>query len=505
MGNHSDLGNSPEIPDQPKVDEPFSFGELAELAQAEQFLDSCSREQLEELKDALSGQTEVLKVLNSERGALFKRLKVADDGTVELYIPEPDEQFILAESGKAYAQDFLLADLPRLQQFASTIPPMTETTQLSICIPAAAFDERETIYQALSSFTTQTANPKSFEIVVFANNPITEAPNDRERAMGTILEVQRFQQEHPEMQTNLLVGECDRSFMTIGLVRKTLTDTVLLRALEKVQGDEDHIIVSCDADTCGVHRQFVENYINRFRDNPKTDAFSGMLDYDPRSYVNNPLVYVGSRVWMMLDAASRVYEKNILGPGANFAFRASSYAAVNGYIETPIAEDVNLRRKFIFLREGAEEFTPVQFAHASSRLFTSSRRSVRAVEAGYAPIEQWAIPETKFSETDEDIRVEAHRYIDCVDEQLSSPTFQQDLQNVINRTLAIKGCFGEKSNVPEAALERILTDRLGISFVRKGDNEVEITSIEGFLEHYREYQSKGLHNFARTTGLPPFT
>ncbi|MCX6790865.1 MAG: hypothetical protein NTV62_01575, partial [Candidatus Gribaldobacteria bacterium] len=120
------------------------------------------------------------------------------------------------------------------------------------------------------------------------------------------------------------------------------------------------IIVSNDADNKGVSPKYLENFIDKFEENPKADGFSGQLDWDTEAYTKYPLVHIGTRLFQYLDIETRHQTGHIPTPGANFAFRSSIYSAVGGYIEdTNLAEDVVLGQAILDARKSRKA---VQFA-----------------------------------------------------------------------------------------------------------------------------------------------
>ena len=85
--------------------------------------------------------------------------------------------------------------------------------------------------------------------------------------------------------------------------------------------------------------EYIETLLKNLSQNKDIDSYLGQLDFDPDSYIRKPLLHIFIRFYQYLDVQAD--QKNHMHtPGANFAMQAKSYAAVGGYADDVIAEDI---------------------------------------------------------------------------------------------------------------------------------------------------------------------
>ncbi len=211
----------------------------------------------------------------------------------------------------------------------------------------------------------------------------------------------RFIKDHKELKVVVMNKVISFEKARIGYIRKLLNDAVLQRNISRGNLAPEHIMLSNDADNKGVAIEYIQNFIDKFKQNPQVDSYMGQLDWDIESYIRNPLMHIGTRLFQYVDMYIR--HKKMPSPGANFAFRSGMYAAVGGYMSTStLAEDVDLGNVIRASRIGAKDKRAVDFAGARvSRLFTSSRRAEKALKYGLSPVEQW---QNGFSAFDDEVR-----------------------------------------------------------------------------------------------------
>lgn len=291
------------------------------------------------------------------------------------------------------------------RELASCVEKLSPECRLSVAIPVAAHEEQAHIGRTLQSFLEQTADPSSFEIVLFANHPAKYPDGTVVRPDGTLDVIRRFIHVHQDLNIRVMYCPLPIEGCRIGNIRKILSDAILYRYLDRGAEFPDHIIVRADADTLACHPQWVENFINRFDRNPRVDSYLGQLDFDTESYRTHPLLHLLCRVedkvftWLM--------RCNDVQPGGtpNFAIRASTYAWIGGENRNfSTGEDVALTRSLFKARHTAQHFQPLGFAGSPSRLYTSARRLTATFERGFAPAEQWDPTSAPFSHLNGDIR-----------------------------------------------------------------------------------------------------
>lgn len=374
-----------------------------------------------------------------------------------------------------------------LDQLAGEAGPMDPKCETSICIPVAGHQEGKNIYKTLENYLNQTANKDSFELVLFVNRPDKDKDGKEILSDETLNEINRFKTDHPELRVVVMNKIIPYEKAKIGYIRKLLNDSVLLRQKNRGKTNTSHIIISNDSDNKGVASEYVENFQKKFKANPDTDAFMGQLDWDPESYVRNPLIHIGTRLFQFVDVQLKHGDSNnIASSGANFAFRSGMYAAVNGYSNNlDLAEDVDLGRAIKAARIGSKKKLAIGFAGARvSRLFTSSRRAEKAIKDGLSPVEQW---NKGFSAFDDEVRkFDWEKLSKDIDFDKSEDTAQliDGIEKIINRTMKAMNWVKEDDKIFYRAL-----GWMGIKFTVVGKKEIKISDAEGLIAGLKEYKT----------------
>ncbi len=386
-----------------------------------------------------------------------------------------------------------------IEEAATQMGNMRPECRLSICIPVAGHQEGDNIYSTLENYLLQTADPKTFELALFINSPETYPDGTKVKPDKTISEIRRFQKDHPEVNVRVMSSILPNNIANMGYIRKRLNDTVLLRHHQRGNTAPDLIMVSNDADNKGLAPSYVENFIEKFDSHPEADAMLGQLDWDPSSYIRNPLIHVGVRMFQYIAVNTRAKNWFIDSSGANFAFRSSTYSGVGGYTEgRGGGEDTDLGEKIKLARQGAKTHKPVIFAGARvSRLYTSSRRAEKAIKDGLAPVEMWdkgfgafedEVRKVKWEEMGEEIDFENKVQLD---------KFVGELEKVINRTIAKMGGYGGNTQHPSIVFA---LKCLGIKYEVVDDYSIRITDASKLIEGLKDYQSAGMDIWKLKTG-----
>ncbi len=386
----------------------------------------------------------------------------------------------------------------KVEELVVQTEPMDPACKLTVCIPVAGHQEVQNIERTLSSYLNQTADPKSFELALFVNQPDTSPNGEHIKSDGTFKKIEEFKKQHPELNIRVMQAVLPRGDARIGYVRKLLSDATLRRELAR-GSNEDLIMVSNDADLKGVAPEYVQNFIERFEKEPQTDAFMGQLDWDPESYIRNPLVHIGTRLFQYISAQHRKSGRGIESSGANFAYRASIYAAVGGYDSKSIMGEDNLfGRKLLSARRGARDHTPIAYGGARvSRLYTSSRRAEKAIRDGLAPIEQWAKGFSAFDDEVRKVKWEETSEAPDYDNPEVVKKLVSELENIINRTLFVSG--GWWSHGPYATYQRRALGWLGVKYKLIGPNRIQITDASDLIAGLKQYKEDGLKIMAQKT------
>ncbi len=404
------------------------------------------------------------------------------------------------------AQEYL-AKLPEtyrneVRRLAQQAGEMLDETRVAINIPVAGHQEEKAIYKSLESYLYQSASYNQFELNLFVNYPETDERGNPLNADATIREIERFKADHPEINIRVMIAALPMSEARISLVRKLLNDAVLLRNAARGKNALELVMVSNDADNTGVAEEYVENFIQKFDQNPDIDAMLGQLDWDPEAYVKYPAIHVGTRLFQYRMIRERRVSSFMASSGANYAFRASTYAAVGGY-RPEVAdggEDVILGRAIITARQNQGV---VKFAGARvSRLYTSARRAIDAlVKKGLSPIEQWSKGFSAFDDAVRKLSMEdaENRNYDLPEDL---ERLKDEIEYVINRTINVMDRDGGKL-APEAfANYQRLLGYMGILIEDNGAGSVVITDMSKFVKSLRGYQKYGVLQRDAKSGKP---
>lgn len=403
--------------------------------------------------------------------------------------PEPEEiEPTIAKYWRAHTEAYL----DNIGRFSTSMPTLDAQAKTTICIPVADHEEGDNIYKTLDLFRNQSIPLSQFEIVLFLNHPLFSDPAKQVMPDHTRSEVERFQQDHPELKVHFFQAEIPEKFATIGYVRKVLNDVVLHRYYQRGDFSQDHILVRVDADTCGVHSRFLENYLTQFERNPKVDAFKGQLDWDWPTLLSDPILLFGTRLYMAMNRYAEIKTGEIGGGGANFAVRASRYAAVFGYKPSDsLGEDVNFGRQLKAEREDMPEFTAIASTGARSRLWTSSRRSAAAVKAGNAPVLQWSRESTLFSLCNPDIRkAPPPQAGKSFAELLQADDFTARLEAVTEQTVAAYSAWHSEDIPRGEFVDAVLHRTFGLTVGQHDDGTIKVTdcsSLKTWLLEFSRY------------------
>ena len=308
--------------------------------------------------------------------------------------------------------------------------PASKKPELVVMIPAAAHQEGRNIYRTLEQYAGQSADKDRFEVVVFANFPKGQRPDQ------TIREVQRFQKEHPELKVRLIQKQLEKTETTIGWVRKAMADVVISDLLARNIDLNQVLLASNDADSEWIDSAYIQTIFEKAESEPGTDAFLGFIDWSYGAYKAHPETLAATRFMQMIEIYLRRNRGMIGSSGANFVYRPGIYTAVGGYkTNTHIGEDVELGRMIRSARAGASTRRPISFLGRSSEINSSARRALqKLLKDGGAPALQW---NDGFSAFDE-LRT---RDFDLVDFEFGNPADEAELikntERMLNQTLNI--------------------------------------------------------------------
>jgi hypothetical protein len=379
-----------------------------------------------------------------------------------------------------------------IRSLAAQTEPMTKDCHLSICIPVAGHEEEKNIWTTLDAFRRQTAIRTSYEIVLFVNHPDVDSKGNKIGAESVLKEIESFVASHPEEPIRVMRQTLERDRITIGGLRKMVFDAVLWRHFQRGERAPQLIMVSTDADVEDVSPKYVEYLSNKFDREPEIDAIVGSLDWDKKVYLQNPAIHIGVRLMQYL---SRLRHGPL--PGANFALRASIYAAVGGFDEkTDFAEDVGLMKAIVIGRSGRGSIVA---GGRDSRLATSARRIIGAHNQNLPPISQWDV---KFGVFEPDLRKErpvSGLEVPDYNNLEQKGKIIKNIERIINQTLDVaeKRWFIKKdSSVVRRAL-RLLGIKTRMVGREDGDGTryFIIENTDELLERIRTYAEKNKNGY----------
>ncbi len=416
-----------------------------------------------------------------------ERMKLYEQRRSKTLRENPEANLNDFEEVESYLQHLDPTYRKELEQMALQIGAMKPSAKLVIAISAASHQEGKNIYDSLKNYTYQTAGKDEYEILLFANHPDIDKAGKPVLQDNTVDEIKRFQKDFPDMPIRVISHVIPRNQATIGRVRRYAADLSLLRHHARGKNHQPLIIVSNDADNKGVSPTYVQNFINKFEANPRVDGYLGQLDWDPEVYIKQPLIHIGTRLFQYLGAYGRRASGGMPSSGANFAFRSSTYAAIGGYLEDSQAgEDIALGQAIWAARDGNKE--RIQFGGIiHSRIYTSARRAVNALQHGLSPVEQW---NRGFSAFDDEIRkmdMSLPAQIDYENPE-HQRLFLTKLEALLNRTIDVYE--GTEKIGKSNKMYKTILRKLGIEY-SVIDDKIQITDASTLLTGLNAYKEDG--------------
>ena len=379
----------------------------------------------------------------------------------------------------------------KVKEFASSIEPMGKGIKVSVAIPVAGHQKSANIFRTLSCFTNQTLPREEFEIVLHVNRPDVGkgalSTEDMASAMKkTLKEIVRFKKENPDMPVRVIEAVLPNEEAKIGIIRKQLTDTVLMRHQARKNG-QDYVIVSADADTKGISPKFLEAHLKTLQ---KKEASLGMVDWDTESFVDHPAVHIGTRFLQYIGIPNRNSKGFMNSPGGNFGFRASAYSAVGGYAKMGGGEDSRLGEVLNALGGGKYE----NFGYSqSARIWTDARRAIATVLHRGTPMEQW---NNGFGAFDE-LRTKnftRDRKIDFSDPE-EVKRIEEEVEDVLIKSIEYCHSAWDMPKNDPVILKAL--GHLGVKYEVDEKGEVSITNLSKLMAGIQKYQTEGIPLFKR--------
>jgi hypothetical protein len=318
-----------------------------------------------------------------ERSPRLKRNPDADLHTGQELAWYRDEQD--RKRGRAY-----LNEIDAYVEANPALNSIDDNIKAIVNIPVSGADESENIYRTLSMFAHQDDQASIDQSIILLNVNWKEAqardPEQYEKIQKTIAEVERARQDFPNLKiasfTKVWSDEFVQSKTYIddkgnekvelyGEVIKVLYDTTAFALDTAIKAgrrtpDSEALLITNDADTEGMSRSYLRNYIRTFEQNPKQDAFTGLIRRGTEAYKDYPGYGVVSAFYSMM--AITMPRRQIAGLGGGFStdgpnsgLRVSMYAAMGGADESVGAgADGLLQHRMTEVRQADGTPTPLQ-------------------------------------------------------------------------------------------------------------------------------------------------
>ena len=253
-----------------------------------------------------------------------------------------------------------------IENFANQMSPMENECRVAVTIPA--YLEGKNIYRTLTKWANQTDDKGKlidrnlYEIDIIINGPTGYASDN------TVDEIEKFKEDHPDMRINVIQIEIPQKGGNVGMARKILTDTVLLRSIKRANQSASLYLASEDADLMEIDKLTLFRTIQKYDEKPYLDALRGKQDLSPKILMNNDYLFFDRRVERMLEYLLRDYRlrpevnenfdfywNRIITGGWNTSFTADAYTLIGGYQPAPVGEDVDIGRRISVMRGETNE------------------------------------------------------------------------------------------------------------------------------------------------------
>ena len=287
-----------------------------------------------------------------------------------------------------------------LRRLAASLPPMSSECRIAVQIPV--HNEEMNIYHMLKEWASQLSlegellDPSVYEINILNNGPRGYKRDN------TLAEVERFQQDFPYININVLDVEFLIETGNVGMARKLTTDIILQRSLNRPNQTGPLYLKSGDADIFEIDKQTLAKRIQRLDSKPYLDAVSGQRDFPPKILMQNDYLFFSLRAKRSARALLRDYtlrpDRNedfsfynrVTTGGWNTAFTAEAYALIGGYLPLKAREDYDIGRRISIMRGTADNqgrFIPNTYTveRVSTRMQSIPRRHIYAVAKDTRP------------------------------------------------------------------------------------------------------------------------
>ena len=235
------------------------------------------------------------------------------------------------ERGNDYADN-----LEKQVKNSKELSSLDDKVKTIVTIPVHAPSESENIYKTLSFYAQQEGIDMSSMVVLLDLNWRETEPGDKATTALNIAktrhEIDRARHDFPELRIATFDQEGHKGISEVATVMNDVAMTAIDDAIKsgRMNKDNDVLIVRNDADIRHMNKNYIASYQEAAKENSKTPMFTGTTWFNIDRTHRAP----GFGSVLTIERMNNLFgalNGRIHTAGGNFAYRASHFAAVNGY------------------------------------------------------------------------------------------------------------------------------------------------------------------------------
>lgn len=229
--------------------------------------------------------------------------------------------------------------LRRIDEKVSRSPELSHLDQnikTIVTIPVHAPTEYNNIYKTLSLYARQ-EDVDMGSVMVFLDMNWRERENGtpeevRQNIQRTYDEIDRARRDFPQLQVATMEQQGHHGIHEVAREMNDVLLTAINSAIEngRMRSDNDILIIRNDADLRHLNSKYIASYQKSMQENPKTPMFTGTTWFN----IDRQNVAPGFGAVLTVERMNnllRALDGGIHTAGGNFAYRATHFAAINGY------------------------------------------------------------------------------------------------------------------------------------------------------------------------------
>ena len=347
----------------------------------------------------------------------------------------------------------------------NTQPP---SDKVRVIVTIIAYKEGSRIIKTLDNYIVQDIDPSLFEIIILDNHPQSAECDN------TFEEVQDFKKTNPSISVVYVHKVWSTAeYATVGNARKYVFDIAVMRASKNFQHKNETILISNDADTISLDKNYLSSILDEFDTNQTTDALV-TLSVVPLNTILKPNLYATLSLWDALDESVANGEPYNL-KGSSSAFRTSTYSAVGGFNpNSKMAEDLEMG----WLIADARNWNPNSVIQFKKTKHVQDPRRILMAAASRTPINEMyydfvAKPEIRNADND--------TLLSLIPDDLDWELFQEDADSFWQgRTTGMYKWRGERF----VSDFKWAMDKVGAEF-EIVDGRIKLKNIDKLLLNYQ--------------------